>query len=218
MLFSITNGLDYLHTLIEGYSGKPKLAHCDLKSKNILVKKNLDCCIADLGLSLRAGKDDRVEHSNISNVRFGTKRYLAPEILNRTINVNFLNSFQKAEIYSLSLVAWELLRGTKFESQTTKITYSYEYKLPYFEYLQNIDPDEQQMYQLVCKQKARPSIIQFWHEHPIMSQIAKLCTELWYADEDPLARLSAFRIKKILTKISNENIVEQKQNNLITTT
>ena len=29
--------------------GKPGIAHRDLKSKNILVKTNLTCCIADLG-------------------------------------------------------------------------------------------------------------------------------------------------------------------------
>jgi len=29
--------------------GKPGIAHRDLKSKNILVKSNLTCCIADLG-------------------------------------------------------------------------------------------------------------------------------------------------------------------------
>ena len=29
--------------------GKPAIAHRDLKSKNILVKSNHTCCIADLG-------------------------------------------------------------------------------------------------------------------------------------------------------------------------
>ena len=30
-------------------TGKPAIAHQDLKSKNILVKMNGTCCIADLG-------------------------------------------------------------------------------------------------------------------------------------------------------------------------
>ena len=30
-------------------TGKPAIAHRDLKSKNILVKNNGTCCIADLG-------------------------------------------------------------------------------------------------------------------------------------------------------------------------
>lgn len=33
--------------------GKPAIAHRDLKSKNILVKSDLTCVIADLGLAVR---------------------------------------------------------------------------------------------------------------------------------------------------------------------
>ena len=35
------------------FSGKPAIAHRDIKSKNILVKKNGICCIADLGLGVK---------------------------------------------------------------------------------------------------------------------------------------------------------------------
>lgn len=34
-------------------SGKPAMAHRDIKSKNILVKRDGSCCIADLGLAVR---------------------------------------------------------------------------------------------------------------------------------------------------------------------
>lgn len=34
-------------------AGKPAIAHRDLKSKNILVKSNSSCAIADLGLAVR---------------------------------------------------------------------------------------------------------------------------------------------------------------------
>lgn len=34
------------------FTGKPAIAHRDLKSKNILVKRNGTCCIADLGMLL----------------------------------------------------------------------------------------------------------------------------------------------------------------------
>lgn len=56
------------------------MAHRDLKSKNILVKPNGTCVIADFGLA--------VMHSNVTgkldlgnNPKVGTKRYMAPEIL-----------------------------------------------------------------------------------------------------------------------------------------
>jgi bone morphogenetic protein receptor type-1B len=37
---SIAAGLTHLHTEIVGTRGKPAIAHRDLKSRNILVKKN----------------------------------------------------------------------------------------------------------------------------------------------------------------------------------
>lgn len=49
MAASVASGLVHLHTEIFGTEGKPAIAHRDLKSKNILVKKDLRCCIADLG-------------------------------------------------------------------------------------------------------------------------------------------------------------------------
>lgn len=42
-------GLAHLHMEIFGTQGKPAIAHRDLKTRNVLVKSNLQCCIADLG-------------------------------------------------------------------------------------------------------------------------------------------------------------------------
>lgn len=49
IVLSIASGLAHLHIEIFGTQGKSAIAHRDLKSKNILVKKNGQCCIADLG-------------------------------------------------------------------------------------------------------------------------------------------------------------------------
>lgn len=51
IVLSIASGLAHLHIEIFGTQGKPAISHRDLKSKNILVKKNGQCCIADLGES-----------------------------------------------------------------------------------------------------------------------------------------------------------------------
>ncbi|KAG7262128.1 hypothetical protein CRUP_018805, partial [Coryphaenoides rupestris] len=48
MCLSIACGLVHLHTEICSSQGKPAIAHRDLKSRNILVKRNGQCCIADL--------------------------------------------------------------------------------------------------------------------------------------------------------------------------
>lgn len=88
---SISSGLVHLHTEIFGKQGKPAIAHRDLKSKNILVKANGQCVIADMGrpqyfheiifiiISLITGlavthtqKDGKIDIGN--NPKVGTKR------------------------------------------------------------------------------------------------------------------------------------------------
>ena len=51
MTASVAAGLAYLHSEISGV--KPAMAHRDVKSMNVLVKKDLTCCIGDLGLSIK---------------------------------------------------------------------------------------------------------------------------------------------------------------------
>ncbi len=205
MALSIVNGLDHLHTAIESCRGKPALAHCDLKSKNILVKADLTCCISDLGLALCGDKNGNVTQ-NPATIRTGTKRYMAPEILSKTINYRSLLQFQNAEMYSLGLIFWELLRRTSFEIADEKSiggikSYTYDYKLPYYEYIQS-DPDEQQMIQIVCEKKKRPEINPLWTQVPILSELTHLTEELWV--ENAKGRLNALRLKKSLNQIKKK--------------
>lgn len=53
MALSIASGLTHLHTEIFGTKGKPAISHRDIKSKNILVKSDGQCAIADFGLAVR---------------------------------------------------------------------------------------------------------------------------------------------------------------------
>lgn len=233
MMLSIVNGLDHLHTAIESCTGKPALAHCDLKSKNILVKADLTCCISDLGLALCGDKNGNVTQ-NPATIRTGTKRYMAPEILAKTINYKSLLQFQNAEMYSLALIFWELLRRTSFELEqdslqennfksaewksqqklstndcntdpieksSQKMVFNFDYKLPYYEYVQS-DPDEFQMKQLVCDRKVRPEINQLWKQVPILSDLTSLTEELWV--DNPNGRLNALRLKKSLNQIKRK--------------
>lgn len=103
------SGLAHLHAEITGIEGKPAIAHRDLKSRNILVKRDYTCCIADLGLALRYDKvNDTVEEPPTKRV--GTRRYLSPEILDDSMNVKNFDFFKRSDMYSFGLVLWEIAR------------------------------------------------------------------------------------------------------------
>ncbi|XP_055070781.2 activin receptor type-1C isoform X2 [Misgurnus anguillicaudatus] len=109
LALSIASGIAHLHMEIIGTQGKPAIAHRDIKSKNILVKKNGTAVIADLGLAVKHDSSTNTIDIPI-NHRVGTKRYMAPEILDDSINMSSFESFKRADIYSMGLVLWELAR------------------------------------------------------------------------------------------------------------
>lgn len=109
MAHDIASGLVFIHSEIMGTEGKASIAHRDLKSRNILVKKDLSLVIGDFGLAVRHDiSEDTVEEEPTQRV--GTKRYLAPEILDETMNMKIFDSFKRADIYSFGLVLWEIVR------------------------------------------------------------------------------------------------------------
>lgn len=84
---------------------KPAIAHRDFKSKNVLLRADLSACIADFGLALifAPGKPCGDTHGQV-----GTRRYMAPEILEGAINFN-RDSFLRIDMYACGLVLWELV-------------------------------------------------------------------------------------------------------------
>uniref|UniRef100_A0A8C9FRQ1 receptor protein serine/threonine kinase n=1 Tax=Pavo cristatus TaxID=9049 RepID=A0A8C9FRQ1_PAVCR len=108
---SIICGLVHLHVEIFGTQGKPAIAHRDLKSRNILVKSNRQCCIADLGLAVMHSQGS--DYLDIGhNPRVGTKRYMAPEVLSEQIRTDCFESYKKTDIWAYGLVLWEITRRT----------------------------------------------------------------------------------------------------------
>ena len=107
MAISMCSGLAHLHTELFGTQAKPAIAHRDMKTKNVLVKNNMTCCIADFGLAVFKNMNEM----NIpTNPKQGTKRYMAPEILNETVNMKSFESFKHVDVYALGLILWELCR------------------------------------------------------------------------------------------------------------
>ncbi|MXQ87923.1 hypothetical protein E5288_WYG008807 [Bos mutus] len=170
LALSIASGLAHLHMEIVGTQGKPAIAHRDIKSKNILVKKCETCAIADLGLAVK--HDSILNTIDIpQNPKVGTKRYMAPEMLDDTINVNIFESFKRADIYSVGLVYWEIARRCSVGGIVE------EYQLPYYDMVPS-DPSVEEMRKVVCDQKFRPSIPNQWQSCEalrVMGRIMRGC-------------------------------------------
>jgi len=112
--------------------GKPAIAHRDVKSRNILVMSDHRCCIADLGLAVlqrppqlgvmppSCNSLSSVDELKLAavNLKVGTRRCMAPEILDETINVDVFDSYRQADVYSFALVVWEISRRFVVEGLT----------------------------------------------------------------------------------------------------
>ncbi|XP_068114713.1 bone morphogenetic protein receptor type-1A isoform X2 [Hyperolius riggenbachi] len=155
LAYSAACGLCHLHTEIYGTQGKPAIAHRDLKSKNILIKENWTCCIADLGLAVKFNSDTH-EVDIPLNTRVGTKRYMAPEVLDESLNKNHFQAYIMADIYSFSLIIWEMTR----RCITGGIVE--EYQLPFYDMVPN-DPSFEDMREVVCIKCLRPTVSNRWN-------------------------------------------------------
>ena len=173
-LYTTSNGLSHLHQEIFGTKYQPAIVHRDLKTKNILVKRNLECCIADFGLAVRYDGLNNKMDADSSNydcfhstepkspfeilkpfikIREGSVRYMAPECLNDTLDVNSIDDLKKADIYAYSLVMWEVLS----RSQLNEGCAVNEHKPPFFDYVVG-DPAVELMREIVCVRKIRPEL------------------------------------------------------------
>ncbi|XP_007669324.1 activin receptor type-1C isoform X2 [Ornithorhynchus anatinus] len=191
LALSVASGLAHLHMEIVGTQGKPAIAHRDLKSKNILVKKCETCAIADLGLAVK--HDSILNSIDIpQNPRVGTKRYMAPEILDETMNTSIFESFKRADIYSVGLVYWEIARRCSVGGNIE------EYQLPFYDMVPS-DPSIEEMRKVVCEQKFRPNIPNQWQSCEALRVMGRIMRECWFANG--AARLTALRIKKTISQL-----------------
>ncbi|KAL3876036.1 hypothetical protein ACJMK2_033923 [Sinanodonta woodiana] len=184
-------GLSYLHTEIFGTRGKPAIAHRDIKSKNILVKKDGSCCIADLGLAVKYVSESS-EVDITTNTRQGTKRYMPPEVLDESINKGHFDSYRQGDMYSFGLVLWEIGR------RCITMGIVEDYQVPFYDCVGH-DPSFEEMCQVVCIQKCRPQISNRWNNDEYLKNLYKVMCECW--SPNPAARLTALRVKKTLARM-----------------
>ncbi|KAM9767091.1 activin receptor type-2A-like isoform 1-T1 [Menidia menidia] len=178
---SAARGLAYLHEDIPGHKDghKPSVAHRDIKSKNVLLKNNLTACIADFGLALKfeAGKSAGDTHGQV-----GTRRYMAPEVLEGAINFQ-RDSFLRIDMYAFGLVLWELAsRCTAADGPVD------EYMLPFEEEVGQ-HPSLEDMQEVVVHKKLRPCLRDCWQKHAGLAMLCETIEDCW--DHEAEARLSA---------------------------
>ncbi|XP_065584478.1 activin receptor type-1-like [Artemia franciscana] len=192
LCISATNGILHLHTEIFGTQGKPAIAHRDIKSKNILVKLNGECVLADFGLAVMHTQTTG-ELNIMANPRVGTRRYMPPEVLDQTMNMEAFESYRRVDIYAFGLVLWEIARRS-----TTDGIFD-EYRPPFYDVVLP-DPSFDDMKKVVCIDQYRPEILTRWSKCEILSGLSQIMKECWH--QNPNARLPILRVKKSLLRLA----------------
>ncbi|KAF7702558.1 hypothetical protein HF521_001841 [Silurus meridionalis] len=188
----VARGVAHLHSDCTAVGGvKAPIAHRDLKSDNVLVKDDLSCCICDFGLSIRL--DHNMSTEELANRgQVGTARYMAPELLESRLNLENIESFKQADVYSMALVLWEIT------SRCTATGEVREYEPPFGKLNQ---PCIESMKDMVIRDRERPEILHSWRTHPGVSLVCEMIEECW--DQDPEARLTAACISERFSEFSD---------------
>ncbi|KAB5565267.1 hypothetical protein PHYPO_G00239200 [Pangasianodon hypophthalmus] len=192
----VVRGVAHLHSDRNAVGGaKAPIAHRDLKSDNVLVKDDRSCCICDFGLSIRL--DSNMSTEELANRgQVGTPRYMAPELLESRLNLENIESFKQADVYSMALVLWEIT------SRCTAIGEVREYEPPFGKLNQLCI---ESMKDTVIRDRERPEILPSWTTHPGMKMVCEMIEECW--DQDPEARLTAACVSKRFNMFSDPSFL-----------
>ncbi len=88
------------------YAHEKKVVHRDIKPANLLLSKSGEIKLVDFGIA--ASDEDSDEGLTREGMTLGTPSYMAPEQFQNTKNVD-----RRADIYSLGVLAYEMLTGKK---------------------------------------------------------------------------------------------------------
>lgn len=184
MCESAAAGLAHLH-LEKTINGtlKPSIAHRDLKSKNILVKRSGSCCISDLGLAVKLEPGELGTHAEYQ-CQVGTARYMSPEVLSGAISFN-REAFLRIDMYALGLICWEIAMRTDTGEAVGQMK---SYQQPYEEFVGS-NPSIDDMRIVVVDKHCRPELPISFCRNPQFDRIVSTIQECW--DADPDARLTA---------------------------
>ncbi|XP_074652321.1 activin receptor type-2B-like [Tubulanus polymorphus] len=190
---SMARGLSYLHEDIPASrisEHKPAIAHRDFKSKNVLIKSDLTACLADFGLAMPF---DPCKNPGDAHGQVGTRRYMAPEVLEGAISFN-RDAFLRIDMYACGLVLWEMVNRCKAVDGPVP-----DYVQPFEEDV-GLHPTLEDMQDHVVTKKGRPVIKETWIKHEGLKLICDTMEECW--DHDSEARLSAGCVEERISQLS----------------
>lgn len=190
IVHSIIQGINYLHEDLYRGGGKPSIAHRDIKSRNILMKRPDFCCIADFGHAVVRRDDGSLDFGGNDRLQVGTVRYMAPEILRpEYIDTSQFFTFAQSDLYQFALVLWEIANRTNVDNMIL----AGPHRLPY-DGVVTQNPDIDDMVKIVCEINYRPPISAHWNGHPVMHQLVTLMDECW--KPNPKARMETLGVMK----------------------
>uniref|UniRef100_A0A8V5GSR3 receptor protein serine/threonine kinase n=1 Tax=Melopsittacus undulatus TaxID=13146 RepID=A0A8V5GSR3_MELUD len=193
LALSLARGLAFLHQeLWRDGLYKPSVVHRDLSSQNVLVRDDGTCAIGDFGLALALPP---CAQGGATAPRAGTQRYLAPEILDESLDLHaWGRALLQADVYALGLLLWEILTRCQAlspgESPVPPFRLAYEAEL-------GSSPTGAQLRRLAVDERRRPLIPPAWHRPGALPELLEDC---W--DPDPEARLSAERVLQRLQRLA----------------
>ncbi|XP_014748582.1 PREDICTED: anti-Muellerian hormone type-2 receptor [Sturnus vulgaris] len=207
LALSLARGLAFLHQeLWRDGLYKPSVVHRDLSSQNVLVREDGTCAIGDFGLALalpplwwpRWPRWPRVPQLRAPGPQAGTQRYLAPEILDESLDLRaWGRALRQADVYALALLLWEILSRCQALSPGAPVP---PFRLAYEAELGS-SPTGAQLRRLAADERRRPLIPPAWHRAPQPGgALPELLEDCW--DPDPEARLSAERALQRLQRLA----------------
>lgn len=97
-----------MHVPPEGAFGWGCFKFCQVPCRRKAVAK-YPVVFFPLGLAvMHSQSTNQLDVGN--NPRVGTKRYMAPEVLDETIQVDCFDSYKRVDIWAFGLVLWEVAR------------------------------------------------------------------------------------------------------------
>ena len=174
-------GLNWLH------SQKPPILHLDLKMENVLHDGQGSFKLTDFGLSAILADDVGYVESRLKTP--GNVGHMAPEVIQRR------KFNEKADVYSMGVLMWEILKGCEWESEVTQQLR--EMRISGNGGLREV------VKRAVCTRGLRPSLEKLpdWPK-----RLKELLIKMWHLD--PLSRPTLSEVLQEKTAISRDLVVQ----------